>query len=100
MRRTGQTWVWGCTALLFSAARAAAQGCAMCGNSLGPDDPLTGAINTSVVFLLLMPYTILAGVGGWLYFRYRQRGPQPRASIIALPWARVRAAASRAPEKE
>jgi hypothetical protein len=92
--------VWAGAALLLPAARAAAQGCAMCGNSLGTDDPLTGAINTSVIFLLLMPYTILAGVGVWLYVRYRRRGPQPRASIIALPWARARATAPRRPEKE
>jgi len=72
----------------------------MCGNSLGIDDPLTGAINTSVVFLLIMPYTILAGAGGWLYFRYRQRGPQARASIIALPWAGAGTPPASEPEKE
>lgn len=82
------------------AARAWAQGCAMCGNSFAPDDPAARAISTSVVFLLLTPYALLAGVGGWLYLRHRQPGASRRATVIALPWVRAGVGPDAAPEKE
>jgi hypothetical protein len=60
----------------------------MCGNSFAPNDPASVAFNASVVFLLLMPYTLLAAVGCWLYIRYRQHGSRGRAVVTALPWVR------------
>ena len=86
--------------LLGPARQALAQGCAMCGNSFEPNDPATYAMNTSVMFLLLMPYTLLAAVGGWLYFRYRRAGSPRRATVIALPWVRAGGLPARAPEEE
>lgn len=100
MRRVVNAWIVAASAALLPAARAYAQGCAMCGNSFTPDDPVTGAMNTSVIFLLLMPYTLLAGVAGWLYLRHRQGGPRRRADVIELPWARAGAQPASGPEKE
>lgn len=76
-------------AVVLPAARALAQGCAMCGSSFEPNDPVTKAMNVSIVFLLLTPYVLLAGVAGWLYVRFRQRGAHQRAAVIALPWVRA-----------
>lgn len=65
-------------ALASAATRATAQGCAMCGSSVTPDDPLAGAINTSVLFLMATPYTLVAGVALWLYVQHRRRAlPSP-----------------------
>jgi hypothetical protein len=72
--------------LLIAARQALAQGCAMCGNSFAPNDPTTKAINTSVAFLLLAPYTLVASVAGWLYFRYRRARSARRPTIVSLPW--------------
>ena len=60
----------------------------MCGGSFGENDPTTKAINTSIAFLLLAPYTLVASVAGWLYFRYRRAGSVRRSAIIPLPWVR------------
>ncbi len=50
-----------------------AQGCAMCRTTLaGSDDPLVGAINTSVIFLMSMPYLIVGSIGGWAYMTVRR----------------------------
>jgi hypothetical protein len=100
MRRFATTWVPLAGTLLVAARQALAQGCAMCGNSFAPDDPAVQAMNTSVIFLLLTPYTLLAAVGGWLYLRYRRAGSHRRATVIALPWVRARVAPGRAPEEE
>ncbi len=51
-----------------------AQGCAMCRTSLqGQDDPLVQALNTSVIFLMTMPYLIVGSVGGWIYLAVRRQ---------------------------
>jgi hypothetical protein len=100
MRRFANTWVVFAWTLLAPTGHALAQGCAMCGNSFAPNDPVQQAMNTSVLFLLLMPYTMVAGVGCWLYFRYSQRGAPPRATVIALPWVRAGAELGRGSEEE
>lgn len=54
--------------------QALAQGCAMCRTALdGQDDPLVGAFNTSVLFLMVMPYAVVAFVGGWIYLEVRRQ---------------------------
>lgn len=100
MSRVLASFVVAIAASLLPATRALAQGCAMCGNSLAPNDPATGAMNASIVFLLLMPYALLASVGGWLYLRYRHSGPRPRGSVIALPWARAAARPGSGPQED
>ena len=59
--------------LLAVPAQVLAQGCAMCRTTLqGQDDPLVGAINTSVIFLMSMPFLIVGTVGGWMYLTVRR----------------------------
>jgi hypothetical protein len=98
-RRLPTTWLLLGSTLLVPAADVLAQGCAMCGSSFEPNDPATRAINASVLFMLLAPYSLLAAVGGWLYFRYRRSGPSKRATVVALPWVRT-GMSGRAPEEE
>jgi len=43
---------------------------------------------------------MVAGVGCWLYFRYRHKGAPRRAAVIALPWVRAGAGLGRGPEEE
>jgi hypothetical protein len=65
-----------------------AQGCAMCGTALAPDDPVTRAFNWSVLFLIAMPYTVFGLAAGWLFLAHRRRGGRRRAEVITLPRTR------------
>lgn len=58
---------------------ALAQGCAMCRTALGVDDPVTQGFNWSIVFLMVMPYTLFASVTAWVLYT-RRRSPAPVAS--------------------
>ena len=65
---------WLVALLLALPEEALAQGCAMCRTALeGKDDPLVGAINASVIFLMTMPYLIVGTVGGGIYLASRRR---------------------------
>lgn len=68
------SFVLGCAVLL--PGEVVAQGCAMCRTVVGgPDDPLTQAFNTSILFLMSMPFVLAASVGTWLvYMHWRGRG--------------------------
>ena len=63
-------------AVVAGAPDALAQGCAMCRTTLeGQEhDPLTAAINTSVLFMMVMPYVVVGTVGGWIVLASRRRG--------------------------
>jgi hypothetical protein len=62
-------------------AELSAQGCAMCRTALGgPDDPLTQAFNTSILFLMSMPFVLTASVGVWFLYMYR-RGREDRSGF-------------------
>ena len=67
-------------------ARALAQGCAMCGNSIGAGDPFANALNSSILFLMAAPYTLAGAVGTWLYWSHRRAHPRRRARLIEFPW--------------
>lgn len=55
--------------------RALAQGCAMCGTAVqDPADPLARSLSSSVLFMMSMPFFLLATVGGWLVYRHRRPG--------------------------
>jgi hypothetical protein len=73
------------------AGTALAQGCAMCGSSFEPNDPTTHAFNTSVLFLMLAPYTIFFAAAACVVFLYR-RGVLGgrRATVIPLARGRLR----------
>lgn len=62
-------------AVLLVAGDATAQGCAMCKTALGgPGDPLARGINTSIYFMMAMPFALFAVVAGWLFYAFRQAG--------------------------
>jgi hypothetical protein len=65
---------------------ALAQGCAMCGNSLGAGDPFANALNTSILFMMAAPYALAAAVAAWLVWNYRRARPRHRADVIDFPW--------------
>ncbi len=69
-------------------SRAFAQSCAMCAASFAPDDPIQRAFSWSILFLMAAPYTIVAVVGGWLFFTYRRAAGQRRAAVLDLTRAR------------
>ena len=71
---------------LFS-TRALAQGCAMCKTALsGSEDPLAVGIFWSVMLMMTMPFVLLASVGGWIFYTYRNasRSPHPPAEVLAF----------------
>jgi hypothetical protein len=68
----------------LAASDAFAQGCAMCGSSFGPDDPVQRAFSWSILFMIAAPYTIAGTIGAWLYFSYRRAPGRRRARIIDL----------------
>jgi hypothetical protein len=86
--------------VLAARGAAFAQSCAMCGSSFAPDDPATRAFTWSIIFLLLVPYTIFGIAAGWLVWKFRRAGDRPRAAIIPLTWRRRPATAAATPEEE
>lgn len=49
-----------------------AQACSVCGGSALGTDPGTG-FNSSILFLLAMPYVVVGAIAGWLIYTYRRR---------------------------
>lgn len=77
----------GAAALLAAAAawaaspEALAQGCAMCRTAVeGAEDPLARALSWSTLFLLAMPFAVVASVGGWIFFSLRSAAPADPAA--------------------
>jgi hypothetical protein len=72
--------------VLGHAARALAQGCAMCGSALGGDDALAlgRAFSWSVLFLMASPYVIVGAAGAILYYLHRRVPGRPRGTVIDL----------------
>lgn len=77
------------TALLLAALVArptsAFAQCAMCGNSFGQNDPTIGAFNSSVLFLMIAPYTIFLTAVGCFVFMYRRSLAARRGNIVPFP---------------
>jgi hypothetical protein len=70
--------------LAFVVLPAAARACAVCiGGAAG--DRLTDAFNWSVLFLMAMPYSILAAVAGFFYYNHRRAAKKSGAKIEATP---------------
>jgi len=44
--------------------------CSVCLGS-SPDDPFSRGINWGILFMMAMPFTITAVIGGWLFYKYR-----------------------------
>jgi len=87
------------TILLISTGEVAAQSCAMCASSFGPNDPVTKAFNWSIIFLMAAPYSLFGAVAGYLFFTYRRAAARQRAAIVELPAARTRQASTEGPEE-
>ena len=69
--------------------RCAALGCVLlCSRTaLGAENErIVEALNWTVVFLMAMPYVILAGVAGWIFYHYTRRS---RRKINDRPGSRV-----------
>ncbi|HUK63982.1 MAG TPA: hypothetical protein VLV15_11630 [Dongiaceae bacterium] len=86
-------------ALLCGPAAAFAQSCAMCGSSFSPNDPATRAFTWSIIFLLLVPYTIFGLAAGFVFWSFRRAGDRPRATIIPMSWRRRPTAPVDGPEE-
>jgi hypothetical protein len=72
------TWLVG-----GAASEALAQGCAMCVTALGgPEDPLSRGISISILFMLSMPFVLLATVGGWFFYMFHRE--RRRSSLRLL----------------
>lgn len=57
-------------AMVFAAMPAVANACAVCG--LGPNDNAGHAFNTSVLFMMAVPYTTVIVIGGAVYLAWRK----------------------------
>ena len=76
-------------------APAAAQACAVCGHATTPGDPLGTGFYWGMLFLLVAPFSVVGGIGGWVaycYWRARPRRPAterptPAGSLPDLAWA-------------
>jgi len=72
----------GLTALTMAAAPQLANACAVCG--LGPNDVGGHAFNNSVLFMMAVPYTTFALIGGFVYLAWR-RAHRHDNSSFAVP---------------
>jgi hypothetical protein len=65
--------------------------CSVCLGGADGHDHLTNAFNWSVLFLMAMPYAVVASIAGWLFYSYRsairKRGsPKKKAPALRLAW--------------
>lgn len=56
---------------------AAGHACSVCGGASMGTDAGTG-FNTSLFFLIAMPYVVVGAIAGWLLHRYRRDSRQQR----------------------
>jgi hypothetical protein len=68
------------TSLTVALAPRVASACAVCG--LGPNDVGGHAFNSSVLFMMAVPYTTVALIGGAVYFTWR-KAQRRHDSLIA-----------------
>lgn len=69
--------------VVLSPGELLAQGCAMCKTALaGADDRLAVGLNASILFLMAMPFVLVASVGTWLAYMYRRS--QPRRATVYM----------------
>jgi len=70
--------------------RALALGCSVCLDGADGHDPLTDAFNWSVLFLMAMPYAIVAAIAGWIFYRHRSARKQEmlekKTPVLHLAW--------------
>jgi hypothetical protein len=86
-----KTILWALSALpVVLVVPALALACSVCLGGADGNDPLTDAFNSSVLFLMAMPYAIVGSIGGWIFYRHRsvrKRGtPEKTTSVLHLAW--------------
>ena len=73
MRRRARFILAGClAACTFALLAATAHACPMCSQSIAEEDLLPHAYMYSILFMLGMPATVLTGIGGMIYFKFRK----------------------------
>jgi hypothetical protein len=65
--------------------------CAVCLAGDGTQGPISDAFNSSVLFLMAMPYVVVGSIGGWLFYLYRcavRKGgsAKKKAPLLRLAW--------------
>ncbi len=76
----------GISGLILAPSPALAQSCAMCrGVVQSGSDPLAHGINTSVFFMVSMPFAVVGVIGGWLVYTYRRAGRERALAARATP---------------
>jgi hypothetical protein len=74
----------GAAAMATAIAPQVANACAVCG--LGPNDVGGHAFNSSVLFMMAVPYTTVALIGGAVYLTWRKAARRrSESSIAGLP---------------
>jgi len=76
-----QTWVLSACGLALALAllpeQSLAQGCSMCATYLSNGaDPRAQAFKISIMFLMAMPFVVVATAGGWIVWMYRRSHPR------------------------
>ena len=71
----------GLTSLTIALAPQVANACAVCG--LGPNDVGGHAFNSSVLFMMAVPYTTVALIGGAVYLTWRKAQRRQDALLAA-----------------
>jgi hypothetical protein len=87
-RRRARDWAATIAAVTAGVAQPAAvfaQGCAMCKTLVGgPGDPLGVGINTSILFMMAMPFVMTGSVGAWIAYMYWRGGTSERDDVHSL----------------
>ena len=71
----------GLTSLTIAMVPRVASACAVCG--LGPNDVGGHAFNSSVLFMMAVPYTTFGLIGGAVYFAWRRAQRRDESSIAS-----------------
>jgi len=59
--------------MMAAGGEALAQGCSMCRTAVeGADDPLARGLSKSTMFMVSMPFAVVASIAGWLVFTIRR----------------------------
>jgi hypothetical protein len=65
--------------------------CAVCLAGDGTQGPISDAFNSSVLFLMAMPYVVVGSIGGWLFYLYRRAvrkggSAKKKAPVLRIAW--------------
>ena len=78
MRLTAGTVFGTVVASLATTAIAHAQSCAMCGSAFAPNEPITRAFSSSILFLMAAPYALFGSAAASIYLLHRRAAARRR----------------------